>query len=97
MIGPAVDHPVNQEILNDNLAPRWDKLANATTVSPIIQMHEFFTVLGIYFPSVCGVFAGVNMSGFGSEFFICLKISDFTARSDKTKLQNTSILQTFIR
>ena len=73
MIGPAVDHPVNQGILKDNLAPRWDKLANATTVSPIIQMHEFFTVLGIYFPSVCGVFAGVNMSGFGLLLILFFK------------------------
>ena len=63
MVGPAVDHPVNQTIMNENLGPRWDLLANATSVSPIVQVHEFFTVLGIFFPSVCGVFAGVNMSG----------------------------------
>lgn len=32
-------------------------------VPSFVNIHTFFTVMGVYFPSICGVFAGVNMSG----------------------------------
>jgi potassium/chloride transporter 8 len=44
----------------ENLAPNFTLL---TEPPPFVNIHAFFTVLGIFFPSICGVFAGVNMSG----------------------------------
>ena len=53
----------NKQNMMENSYPNWDILPeDAVSVLPV-NVHEFFIIMGIFFPSITGVFAGVGMSG----------------------------------
>ncbi|CBY23023.1 unnamed protein product [Oikopleura dioica] len=77
LVGPAVKNDAaqqaegfwgfkNNNIIHDNMFPDWKFQLNnksALDIPSYVNIHEFFGLLGIFFPSICGVFAGVNMAG----------------------------------
>ncbi|CAG5095943.1 Oidioi.mRNA.OKI2018_I69.XSR.g14410.t2.cds [Oikopleura dioica] len=79
LVGPAVKNDVQQQeqgfwgfqnstIISDNMKPEWKIMIKGTNETALkipgyVNIHEFFGLLGIFFPSICGVFAGVNMAG----------------------------------